>query len=412
MPKYSYVVKDKEGRSFKNITDAVNKKIVIDKLQKQGYYIISVRQITVGKSADSIRISKKKQFTHKKATLGDLLGFARQFATMLESGITITRALSVIQTQVESEELHKVMTKVKNDVEQGRSLSQALSAHPKVFNQFWISLSEVGEASGTIPMVFNKLTFYLEQQEKFKSVVISGIIYPSILFIVATGAVAFFALFVGPRFQDIFKSMNVPLPGITIFLLGLFNFIKTYSLHIIGAGFVAFIFLKLYIKTYYGRINYEKFLFNLPIFGDIIKLIVIERFCSQMAILIDSGVPILYALDIAERLVSNNTCALIVSEIKEGVKRGEVLVAPMERSGFFTPMTIQMIQVGEETGELSKMFKHISEFYQAHVSTFMQRFSTIVEPIMLVFMGGVIGTIVIAMFLPMFNIAQLGGAGG
>src|SRR6185295_17173142 len=159
-------------------------------------------------------------------------------------------------------------------------------------------------------------------------------------------------------------------------------------------------------------LQWEKILFNLPSAGDVYRLIIVERFCSQMAILIDAGVPILYALDITERLVDNHTCAIIVSDIKEAVREGVLLANPMEKSGFFPAMAIQMVQVGEETGELSKMLKHVSAYYQEQIETFMSRFATIVEPFMLVFMGAVIGTIVLAMFLPMFNIAQLGGAGG
>jgi len=151
---------------------------------------------------------------------------------------------------------------------------------------------------------------------------------------------------------------------------------------------------------------FEKFMYTLPTIGEVYKLITIERFASQMAILIDAGVPILYALDISERLVNNNTFALIINNIKEGVKKGELIVAPMERSGFFPPMAVQMIMVGEETGELSKMFKHIAAFYQSNVETFMKRFSTIIEPFMIIFMGAVVGFIVVSMFLPMFNLAQ------
>ncbi|MBU4333025.1 MAG: type II secretion system F family protein, partial [Candidatus Omnitrophica bacterium] len=160
---------------------------------------------------------------------------------------------------------------------------------------------------------------------------------------------------------------------------------------------------------YNGKLMWEKFLFSLPTFGEVIRLIIVERFASQMAILIDAGVPILFALDITERLVDNNNCALIIKDIKESVREGELLVGPMERSGFFPPMCIQMIMVGEETGELSKMLKHVSAFYQDKVETFMKRFATIIEPFMLIFMGAIIGTIVLAMFLPMFNLGQLGG---
>ena len=174
---------------------------------------------------------------------------------------------------------------------------------------------------------------------------------------------------------------------------------------------MAVMLFKNYIRTFQGKMAFEKFLFGLPVVGEVFQQIILERFASQMSILIDSGVPILYALDITERLVDNNTCALVVNQIKEAVKQGELLVSPMERSGFFPSMCIQMIMVGEETGELSKMLKHVAAYYQEGVETFMKRFATIIEPFMLVFMGGVIGVIIVAMFLPMFNIAQLGGGG-
>ncbi|MBZ0165181.1 MAG: type II secretion system F family protein, partial [Candidatus Omnitrophica bacterium] len=230
----------------------------------------------------------------------------------------------------------------------------------------------------------------------------------AILFGVSIGAVVFFALVVGPKFEDIFMQMGAELPLITVVLLAIFKFIKHQFLLLI-LGIVGGVWmLKRVIATPLGRLKFEQFLFKLPTFGEIYKLIIVERFTSQMAILIDAGVPILYALDITERLVDNATCANIVSNIRDSVKSGELLVAPMERSEFFPPMAVQMIMVGEETGELSKMLKHVSAFYQDTVETFMGRFATIVEPFMLVFMGGVIGTIVLAMFLPMFNLSQLG----
>jgi type IV pilus assembly protein PilC len=341
-----------------------------------------------------------------------LLTFARQLATMLESGVTLIRSLTVIETQIQSEKLSKTIRQIKNDIEQGQSLSPSLAKHPSVFNQFWVSLIEVGEASGTMPTVLNKLAFYMEQQATFSSTIISGIIYPAILFMVSMGAVMFFALFVGPRFQAIFESMGADLPLITVVFLSTFAFIKKNILLIIGSA-VGIIFLfKNYIKTYSGRLSFEHFLYSLPTVGEIYKLVIVERFTSQMAILIDAGVPILYALEISEKLVDNITCGQIINNIKEGVKKGGLLVDQMQASGFFPPMAVQMILVGEETGELSKMLKHVAEFYQENVSTFMKRFSTIIEPFMLVFMGGIIGTIVLAMFLPMFNISQIGGGGG
>ena len=326
---------------------------------------------------------------------------------MLEAGVSMIRTLDVILLQVQSEQLHKILSAAKKDVETGETLSGALAKYPKTFNQFWVSLVEVGETSGSIPEVLNKLAFYLEQQAKFRSTIISGIIYPAILFVVAIGAIMFFALFVGPRFEAIFVSMQVELPLITRVLLDTFKVIKTNIVFIMLGTVGIIIGIRQYLKTYQGRTLFERFMYRLPTFGEVYKLIVIERFTSQMSILIDAGVPILHALDISERLVDNNTCALVVNSIKEGVRKGEHLVDPMERSGFFTPMTVQMVMVGEETGELSKMLEHISKFYQEQVEVFMKRFSTIIEPFMLVFMGAAIGTIVVAMFMPMFNIAQL-----
>jgi len=409
LPKFSYVVKNKEGKTYRNIADAASKKSLIASLQRDNYFIVSIKQFSSMKgNKTSSSFSNKRRFTHKGIKLNDLLVFANQLATMLDSGVTLIRSLNVIQTQAESENMFNVLSIITKDVEHGKSLSESLAQHPKVFNQFWVSLVEVGEASGTIPTVLKKLAFYLEQQAAFRATIISGIIYPVILFAVALIAVAFFALFVGPRFEEIFDSMKVDLPLITTVLLDIFRFIKLNFFKIIGIILVAIFIVRKYIKTYTGKTQFEHIMFRMPVFGEIYRLIIVERFTSQLAILIDSGVPILYALDITERLVNNNTCAIIVSDVRESVKQGQQLVYPMEKSGFFPPMAVQMINVGEETGELSKMLKHVSKFYQNHIEVFMKRFSTAIEPFMLIFMGVMIGTIVIAMFMPLFNISKLG----
>jgi type IV pilus assembly protein PilC len=411
MTRFSYTVKDKEGKTIKNITESASRDTLIEKLQKQDFFIVNVSEVAqTAPTAAKMPQKGHRKFKHKKVKLRDLLTFSRQLATMLEAGVPLIRSIVVIQSQIESRQFFYVINCVQKSVEQGDSLSLALAAHPKVFNQFWVSLIEVGEASGTIPKTLDKLAFYLEQQASFRSTVVSGIIYPAILFAVSMGAVAFFALVVGPKFKSIFDSMGVELPWITRTLLAFFDFIKSNILILIGGTIGGIYLLKKYIQTDNGRLMFEKFLFKMPTVGEVFKLIIVERFSAQMSLLVDSGVPILYALDITERLVNNRTCAIVISDIKEAVKQGELLVAPMERSGFFPTMCVQMITVGEETGELSKMLKHVAGFYQESVETFMKRFATIIEPFMLVFMGAIIGLIVVAMFMPMFNISQLGGA--
>ncbi|OGX07831.1 MAG: hypothetical protein A2Z88_08690 [Omnitrophica WOR_2 bacterium GWA2_47_8] len=409
MPKFSYIVKDANGKTLADTTDAYDKASVVKSLQEKGYFIVSIQEIRMGEpESRASRMKGPKKFTHKGIKLDDLIIFARQLTTMVEAGVTLLRSLDVILVQVESRNFYAVVKRIKADVEQGSSLSQALAKHPRVFNQFWVSLVEVGEASGTMPTILNKLSFYLEQQAAFKSSIISAIIYPAILFVVANGAIGFFAFFVAPRFESIFNTLGAELPLITKLLLDFFNFVKAKFIFLaIGIAFLIFV-VNQHIHTYRGRLNLEKFLFGLPIFGNIMKLIILERFASQMAILLDSGVPILHSLDITQRMVGNQTCSLTVANIKEQVRAGKSLVGPMENSGFFPPMATQMIAVGEESGELSKMLNHVSVYYQDIVSTFMKRFGTIIEPVMLIFMGVVIGIMVLAMFLPLFNIATMG----
>lgn len=409
MPHFAYVAKDSNGQTVNSMLEDENQAAIVARLQSEGYFIISVKELSEEEVAARKRGRQTaRKFSHNKVKLEDLLVFSKQLATMLESGVTLIRSLNVIQTQIESEQLSKILKQVRKDIEQGHSLSHCLEKYPKIFNPFWVSLVEVGEASGTMPIVLNKLNSYMEQQANFKSTILSSLLYPSILFLVSIGAIVFFALFVGPRFQAIFESMNTQLPVITVFFLSSFAFIRKNIMTLLIAVVIGIFLLKQYLRTKSGRTNFEHFLYGLPTIGETYKLIVIERFTSQMAILIDAGVPILYALDIAERLVDNNVCGKIINNIKEGVKKGGLLVDQMEESGFFPPMAVQMIMVGEETGELSKMLKHVSNYYQENVQTFLKRSSTIIEPIMIVFMGGVIGMIALALFLPMFNLSSGG----
>ena len=411
MAKFKYVAKDPGGKTITDDIEAHNKSALIKQLQDKGYFILTIEEQSeqAPRTAPQKPKPVRRKFSHKRIKLTDLLTFSHQLSTLLESGVILLRSLEVILDQTESKNFHKTLLKVTEDVKQGSSLSNALACHPKIFSQFWVSLVEVGEASGTMPVVLNKLSFYLEQQEAFKSTVISAVIYPAVLLFVCIGAVVIFAVFVIPRFETIFTSMGLELPLLTKTLLTVFRFIREkFFVSFFGTVIVLFLFRK-WTASHTGRKQTEKFLFSKPAIGKIFKLIVVERFSSQMAILVGSGVPILQALDITQRLVDNLTCAKVVGDIKESVRQGEFLVAPMERSHFFPSMSIQMIAVGEETGELSKMLKHIASFYQKTVETFMKRLATLIEPFMMVFMGGVIGVIVLSMFLPIFNLAQAGG---
>jgi type IV pilus assembly protein PilC len=409
MPIFLYTAKDEAGKTKTETIQAYSEDALVQKLQGEGYFVVNIRELAdKADKADKKQIATQTKFDHEKSKIEDLLVLSRQLATMLEAGVTMLRSLDVITSQIQSKELHTAVTRIHDDIEQGSSLSAALAKHPKIFNQFWVSLAEVGEASGTMPMVLNKLAQHVEQEVAFKSAIISAMVYPLILFVVCIGAVVFFALVVAPKFEDIFNSMHAELPPMTKGLLAVFAFIKHDIFLIFGAAAGIFFLLKFYFSTPMGELQYEKIVYSLPIAGDVTKLIVVERFAAQMAILIESGVPILYALEITEKLVENKTCSLVVIQVREGVREGKGMADSLMESGFFPMMAVQMIKVGEETGELGKMLKHVAEFYQANVESFMKRFGTLIEPFMLVFMAAMIGTIVVAIFLPLFKLGQGG----
>ncbi len=415
MPNFVYTAKDETGKTIKGTMASSSRENLIEGLQQQNYYILSVEEIIIEAPSERqktkpVKITKK--FSRKKSTTQDKLSLSYQLATMLESGVNLLRSLTICVNQAESRQFHDVLVRVRDDVEQGSSFSSALAKHPKIFDVLWVSLIEVGEASGTMPKVLRKIASYAEKAEQTKSAIISALIYPGILMTVAMSAIAVFALFIGPKFQTMYDSMNADLPALTDKLLKLFSFIRSNFFIISGIIIAVILILRNYFKTTTGRIHLEKILFKLPVVNNMITIAIIEKFASQMAILIESGVPILYALDIIERLIGNRVCEQHIIHIKANVREGKMVSAEMAKTGFFPSMATQMVAVGEETGELSKMFIHVAEYYQRLLSVAISRFTSMFEPLILVVMGGVIGVIVVAMFLPILNISKMATQGG
>ncbi len=408
MPRFLVTAKDAAGHAFNEAVEAPTSNQAVVIIQSKGLFVTAVKALGDSQGLErkaAVPVDTQKKFSHDKASLEDIISFSRQLATMIEAGVPLMRSLRIITDQVESRELYRVLEEIVVDIEQGQSFSRALVKHPKVFSPFWVSLVEVGEASGTMPKVLEKLTIYMEEAAAFRGHIIGALIYPGVLFAICVGAILVFATVIGPTFERIFIEMQVKLPLITEILMAFFKVIQTKFFYIIAVFVAAFFAFKNYIKTPVGRKGFELFLFGLPGFGNIFRLIVVEKFCSQMAILIESGVPILYALEIAERLVDNVVCGEHIKHVRDGVREGRLLAEPMEQSGFFPAMAVQMIRVGEETGELGQMLNHVAIFYKKKVEGVMKTFGTLVEPIMLVVMGGIIGIIVVAMFLPILSLS-------
>ena len=409
MPRYFYIARNRAGNKDSGVEDAVSQDEAVRNLQAKDLIVINIfpEQKEVTKDSDEIKAKAKFRPKHHRVTSDDLVLFCRQLATLLGAGVTILNSLQIILQQIASKRLSNVIADLKKNMEAGLSFHEAMAKHPGVFSELWINLVESGEASGNLAMVLNRLAGYLERVAAFKRKIISAIIYPIILMVAGIGALLFLTIKIIPTFVELFKGFDIDMPVLTQILINISQVMRKYMI-IFLISFIAGVFLfRRYISTKKGRRRFESFLFQMPLFGDFFRIFISERFTSEMATLIESGVPILYSLEITEHSVGNLVVADIIRHIKESVREGKPLSVPLERSGFFDPMAVQMIAIGEEIGELSNMFKRLNAFYEEYIDTFITRFTAMFEPIMLVFMGVVVGIMVIGMFLPIFQITQM-----
>lgn len=412
MPKFIYTARDRAGQKISNSEEAPSQDELISRLQAKDLIVISI--LPESKESPAVVkpeniIKKGLRFRRYRITTGDLTLFCRQLATLLGAGVTILKSLDVISNQVSSRKFYNVLKGLEKNMEAGLSLHEAMSKNPEVFSELWVNLVESGEASGNLAVVLDRLAKYLERNAEFKRKIISALIYPAILLLAGIGALLFLTIKIIPTFAEIFQGFNVTLPLLTRILIAVSSFIRRFIIIIICMITIGIFIFRRYIKTKDGRKAYERFQFKLPVFGEFFRALIVERFSSEMSTLIESGVPILYSLEITEQSVGNLVMADVIQQIKENVRQGRPLSQPLEKSGFFEPMVVQMIGIGEEIGELSPMFKRINVFYQEYVETFLARILSMFEPIMLIFMGAVIGIMVVGMFLPIFQIAQIGG---
>lgn len=413
MAKFFYVVRNKAGNKINGTEEGATQDEVINRLQAKDFVVVSVvpessQEPAAPAGAPNLSAKIKFRLKHNRVTDADRTLFCRQLATLLGAGVTILKSLSIISQQVASKRFYLIIKDLEKNMEAGLSFHEAMAKHPTVFTELWIYLVESGEASGNLAVVLSRLAGYLERDAAFKKKIISALIYPVILFTAGIIALLFMTIKIVPTFAEIFGNFNIKMPFLTLILIYISKFIRSYFLLII-AGLVAIIwFLRRLISTKEGKRRFEELLLKLPLFGEAFRTLIIERFTSEMSTLVESGVPILYSLEIAERSVNSIILGEIIRVIKDDVRAGKALGMSLEKSNFFDPMAVQMINIGEEIGELSNMFKRLNAFYQEYLDTFLTRFTTMFEPIMLVCIGSVIGIMVIGMFLPIFEIAQIG----
>lgn len=411
MPRFTYIARDSKGAKFSDTEEASSIDELIGRLQLKNLVVINVAPESKQDVAAAVQqvAAVKRKYRHQGVSGDDLVVFCRQLATLLGAGVTILKSLDIISRQVESRKFCNILKELQKHMESGLSFHEAMSRYPNIFSELWVNLVESGEASGNLAVVLNRLASYLERRASFKRRIISSLLYPAILVVVGTGALLFLTVKIIPTFAQLFKGFNVKLPVFTQVLIEVSFFVRKSLLAIMGVCVAVFFVLKRYIKTKEGRRKFEQIQFNLPLFGEFFRSLVVERFSSEMFTLIESGVPLLYSLEITEHSVSNSIMAEAVHKIKEDVREGKPLNVSLDKSKFFEPMVVQMVAIGEEIGELPQMFKRINAFYEEATETFLARFTSMFEPLMLIFMGVVIGMMVVGMFLPIFQIASIGG---
>ncbi len=407
MPIFNYIARDANGKRISGLEEVVSQDELISRLQARNLIIVDFK-IQGELSAASIKKPKIKsrRFSHNGIKSQDLSTLARQMATLIAGGVSVLKTLEVIALQCDSKKLFSTLENIISDVRNGFPLHKAFSRNQASFSNIWINLIEIGEASGSLAIVLDRLAVYLEKREEFKSKIITSMMYPSILISFSTIVVIFFVLFIIPKFAEIYKMLGSELPGLTQAILNFSKFLKIGILPIIGLSVLGYFLLKRFLKTEKGKRGFDKTKFKLPIIGDVLKQLSIERFTSEMSTLVESGVPILYCLEISQRSASNIIMADAIGKIKDDVKDGKVLADPMDKSGLFPPMVVQMVSIGEEIGELPKMLKRLAEYYGQIVEAFIARFAAIFEPIMIIFVGGVILFLIVAMYLPIFKMAS------
>ena len=409
--RFIYAARNSSGERIAASEEADTADDLIARLQLRGLFVTGIKvqaDIPAKSVSHSPQKAKAHKFSHSGIKADDLTVFARQLAISLDSGVPLLKSLGSILRQIPSRKFHDVVTKISYDVESGFSFRDSLAKHSRVFSNLWINLIEPGEASGNLPTILERLAGYLERRAAFQRKIVSAMVYPIILVAVAMIAVVIFILAVIPKFTEIFSNFDIELPAPTKMLIATSDFLRGNFLLLSVIIVAIIIALTKFRQTTNGKAFFDNMMFKFPVIKEYLRLAETERFSSTMATLLESGVPILYALEIAEKSAGTVIVAKIIRSVKNAVREGRTLTQPLDESAFFPPMVTQMINIGEEVGDLDKMFKKIAAYYAEIMETQITRFASMFEPIMIVVMGATIGSMVVSMFLPIFKLATIG----
>jgi type IV pilus assembly protein PilC len=335
----------------------------------------------------------------------DLVIFTRQFATMIDAGLPLVQCLDILATQLDNLAFREVLMKVKVKVESGSTLADALGDHPKVFDTLYVQLVAAGEIGGILDTILNRLAAYIEKNEKLKAKVKGAMVYPSVVLIVAVGVTVVLLLFVTPTFEKMFKDFGGAMPAPTQFVIDLSKWLQHWGIYMVVVGVAAVAGFRAYLNWPKGREQFDAFIIRTPIFGPLIRKVAVARFTRTLGTMISSGVPILDAMEVVAKTAGNSVVEKAIRYTKEKISEGKTIVQPLAETKVFPPMVVQMIGVGEATGAMDQMLTKIADFYDDEVDAAVNALTSLIEPVMMVFLGGVVGGFLVAMYLPIFSIA-------
>jgi type IV pilus assembly protein PilC len=342
-----------------------------------------------------------------RVRLKDVSTFTRQFATMISAGLPLVQCLQALGVQAERKRFQDIITKIASDVEGGATLSESMARHPRVFDELFVNLVHVGEIGGVLDAMLSRLAIYMEKADALRHRVQMAMVYPILVCTVAVAVVSFLLVFVIPIFAAFYEKAGVPLPGPTRVVINFSNFLRNFWYVIILAAIGLVVGFRAWYRTDQGRVTVDRFLLRAPIFGVLLRKIAVARFTRTLSALISGGVPILDALRITAKTAGNRIVELAVLESRERVAAGQTLAEPLRNSRVFPAMVIQMVSVGEQTGALDNMLAKVADYYEDEVDVAVAGLTALLEPIMIVFLGIVVGGIVISMYLPIFQVVTL-----
>jgi type IV pilus assembly protein PilC len=400
MPNYTYKARDEAGRLVKGAMQALSQEDLADKLREKGCVPTHIQQTASGIQIEDVG----GRFTRIKHE--DMIMFNLQLANMLDSGLTILSSLSTISRQMENKKLKEIVEELGRSIEAGSTFSDALAKYPTVFSDLFVNTVKAGEASGHLDTVLNRLAIYLEQQADLRQKIQGALFYPVILLVAGIGVIIFVVSFVMPKFVDIFTKANVmlPLPTIILYQVGM-ALKKFWYLVLLSIG-ALILGAKWVINTQTGRWHFDQLQLTLPLIGPLVRKVVISRFSRTLATLLDSGVPLLQSLEIVADVSGNKIIGTVIRNVRNSVEEGQRIAQPLKSSKEFPSDAVQMIAIGEETGQLGKMLNKVADFYDTGVGYAIKKLTALIEPIFLVVMGGLIGFIMASLLLPIFDMVK------